>query len=884
MMAKEPQKITPMMQQYLEIKAQHTDMILFFRLGDFYEMFMEDAKEVSHLLNLTLTQRAGVPMCGIPYHAARNYIKRLLDEGKKIAICEQVEMPSDARSLARREVVQVITPATVVDDEYLDALSSSYILCFFIDSEGHVPIAITDISSGEFLMDVLGAEDYLPRLRALLAQYRPKEILIDEDDYFGSTELASLADESQAMVTKLPHAYFSRTDGLSLLSGHLGMTNLKAFGIEDNHPVLAAGGAAMRYLMDTARSTMTQISTYRLVSAGGLMQMDEATRRNLEIVVNSLDGTQKFSLFDAVDNTKTAGGTRLLKSWLSAPVTDRTELDRRHGWVAYFHDDRDELKRVRNELGSVLDAVRLSSRVAMNKAVPRDLVSIKQTLGTFFRIVSEKHDHYQILLGGHINDESLEELLALMMTIERAINEECRGPFEEGTVIKDGYDGELDELRRLRDHGADILDEYLKKVRTDTGITTLKLSFNKIIGHYLEVSKGQVDKVPSSFYRKQTLVNAERYTTDELIDCETRILRAVSDAEKRERQVYESVMENVRRCLEKILSIGRFLSELDVYQSHATLARERSFVRPQFTEKDILEINEGRHPVVEKNLRTGTFVANSLVMAEDSGRFCLITGPNMAGKSTYLRQTALIVLLAQSGSFVPAVSAVMGMVDRLYCRVGASDNLARGESTFLVEMQEAAHIIRTATPKSLVIMDEIGRGTSTQDGMSIAYAIMRKLQEMGTKTLFATHYHELTMLDTSQVQLLTLEVAQKARKIIFMRKVIPGVANSSYGLHVAALAGVPVDVVKNAADFQRKHFSDYSMSAPEQLDLFLMDDELARRFSSHPHLQDSQAEDLSPRLLELIEELETFSVDDSTPREALDFVARLKEKAGSVKQ
>ncbi|AEC01818.1 DNA mismatch repair protein MutS [Parasphaerochaeta coccoides] len=882
MMKEQVLKNTPMMQQYLDIKARHVDMILFFRLGDFYEMFMDDAREVSRLLNLTLTQRAGVPMCGIPYHAARNYIKRLLDEGKKIAICEQVEMTSDVKSLARREVVQIITPATVVDDDYLDALSSSYIVCLASVHAGSMPVAVTDISSGEFLLDVL-EEDHLPRIRSLIAQYRPKEILVDEDEYFSHSNFAALVDEGQAMVTKLPHGYFSVHDGFTLLCGHLGLANLKAFGIPGDHPSLAAGGAAMRYLMDTARSSLTQITAFRLVTSGGLMQMDEATRRNLEIVVNSQDGTQKFSLFDAVDHTRTAGGTRLLKSWLSAPITDMTELDRRHGWIASFCDDVEELKRVRNELGTVLDAVRLSSRVAMNKAVPHDLVSIKQTISTFFRIVSEKHELYQMLLSYHVSDENLESLLTLMMTIGQAINEDSKGPFEEGAVIKDGYDAVLDELRGFRDHGTDILEEYLAKVKGETGITTLRLSYNKIIGHYLEVSKGQVDKVPANFYRKQTLVNAERYTTDELIACETRILRAVSDAEKRERHVYEAVMEDTRRNMEKILAVGKFLSELDVYQSHATLARERSYIRPEFVMTDVLHITEGRHPVVEKTLRAGTFVSNNLDMEENSGRFCLITGPNMAGKSTYLRQNALIVLLAQSGSFVPATSVRMGLVDRLYCRVGASDNLARGESTFLVEMQEAAHIIRTATPNSLVIMDEIGRGTSTQDGMSIACAIMRRLQEMRTKTLFATHYHELTMLDTSQIQLLTLEVAQKARKIIFMRKVIPGVANSSYGLHVAALAGLPVDVVRNAADFQKKHFADYNMSAPEQLDLFIMDDRQRSGYNDTAVLGGADDDESLP-IREIMEELEDFSIDDSTPREALDFVASLKERLRRLKQ
>lgn len=884
------EKLTPMMQQYRSIKAEHQDKVLFFRLGDFYEMFMEDAEEVSRLLNLTLTQRAGVPMCGIPFHAAKNYIKRLLDEGKKIAICEQLELPDSPKQLAKREVVQVITPATVVDDDFLDSHSNNYLLAVSCDSSA-LMVSYSDISTGDFFLRKLPFDSRYVALRTLFEQIAPREVLVNEDDYFTKEDFAKVVDEAQAMVTKLPPWFFSVSEGFSLLCAQVGTNSLKSFGISNDEPTLSAASALMRYLQDTARTNLGQITSFELVDDTANLQIDESSRKNLEILANLQDGSTHCTLFEAVDRTRTAGGARMLKSWLSNPLADRAAIEARQDWIAWLLADRQELARVRKILGGTLDLVRLTSRVAMKRAMPHDLVSIKQTSSCFFSLVSEHFEQYSKLLDTHLSQEKLDAVVTLTELIDKSINDQCFGPFVEGQVIVDGFDDELDSLRTLRDHGSDLLKDYLGKVRQETGISTLRLSYNKIIGHFLEVSKGQVDKVPASFYRKQTLVNAERYTTDELIACETKILRAASDAEKRERYLYEQILDQTALLLDDLVALGRFLSEIDCYQGFATVAVESNYVRPEFVDDDILHIELGRHPVVEKQLPPGGFVANGIELEGPGTRFCLITGPNMAGKSTYLRQNALIVLLAQAGSYVPAAHARIGLVDKLFCRVGASDNLARGESTFLVEMQEAAYILRTATSHSLVIMDEIGRGTSTQDGMSIAYAVMRKLIDLGSKTLFATHYHELTMLDTTGIQLLTLEVAEHRNNIVFLRKIRKGVANSSYGLHVARLAGVPADVVKEASAFQKQHFADYSLASNDlQLDLFIDNghrDSLPEGLTSEsPRISvetDHESEFLFQQATELVlQPLADFPLEQSTPLQAMLKLGDLQVKAADL--
>ena len=842
------------MKQYREVKSQYADMVLFFRLGDFYEMFDEDAKEVSALLNLTLTHRGDSPMCGIPYHAAKNYIKRLLDCGKKIAICEQMELPENSKALARREVIRIVTPATVVDEDFLDDKSFNYIICFFQHA-----LAFCDVSTGDFHIRALDAKNKAQSVRAALQQISPREILVCEDEYFLDFDFKSIIDSYPAMVTKLAPWYFTQKGCYKILCEQAKVKSLASYGLKDNDRLVCPAGALIRYITETSKSSVSHLTDYKVDSEESFVGMDESSRKNLELFSNLYDGSSRYSLFECINRTRTSGGSRLLKNWISFPLRDLNQISFRQQWVRFFVDSPSELSRVREALGTAMDLNRLVTRVMLKRAVPHDLVGIKQTIGSFFNLVSANPEKYFSLLETSLDQDALSECADLMQRIDRAINDQCLGQFQEGQVILDGYSELLDQRRALRDHSDEILKSYLDKVKAESGLSILKLGYNRVFGYYLEIPKGQVAKAPAYFYRKQTLVNGERFTTDELMQYEKDILQANAQAETLEKQLYEEILAEVLKIDAHLNSIGHFLNTIDVFQALATLAVDSSYVCPEMTEEDVLEIHDGRHPVVERQLGPGKFVSNSLDM---SIRFSLITGPNMAGKSTYLRQNALIILLAHMGSFVPASSARIGIVDKIFCRVGAMDNLARGESTFLVEMQEAAFILRNCTQRSFVIVDEIGRGTSTQDGMSIAYAIMKSLIEKGAKTLFATHYHELTMLDTTGIRLLTLDVREEKGSVTFLRKVKDGVANSSYGIHVARMAGVPATVVRDAKSFQGRHFADYSMS---QGSLFTSDAD---------YDEPSQTEDP-----EVIKELRAINLDEMTPMQALILLSKLKEKA-----
>ena len=847
------------MRQYREMKKEHSDMVLFFRVGDFYEMFDDDAREVSALLNLTLTHKGDDPMCGIPYHAARNYIKRLLDAGKKIAICEQMELPENSKSLARREVVRIVTPATVVDEDYLDDRNFNYIICFFQQA-----MAFCDVSTGDFHIRALDPKNRVQAVRTALEQLSPREILVCEDEYFLDYDFKSVIDLYPAMVTKLAPWYFTQKACYKLLCDQAKVKSLAAYGLKDNDRLVCPAGALIRYITETSKSSVSHLTDYRVDHEESFVSMDESTRRNLELFNNLFDGSSRYSLFEAVNRTLTGGGSRLLKSWLAFPLHDMRRILERQERVKFLVSDPEELSRVRGALGGAMDLNRLVTRVMLKRCVPHDLVGIKNTIGSFFSLISSNTERYMSLLETSMDQDALGACAALMQRIDGAINEQCLGQFQEGQVILPGYDAELDEKRDIRDHSDSILKDYLEKAKAESGLTILKLGYNRIFGYYLEVPKGQVSKVPDYFYRKQTLVNGERFTTDTLMQYEKEIMQANALAEERERKLYDSILADVLELDSWLNSIGHFLNSMDVYQSLATLAVDSSYVCPEMTSDDVLEIRDGRHPVVERQMGPGKFIANGLDM---STRFCLITGPNMAGKSTYLRQNALIILLAHTGSFVPASYARIGLVDKIFCRVGAMDNLARGESTFLVEMQEAAFILRSCTARSFVIVDEIGRGTSTQDGMSIAYAIMRNLIEKGAKTLFATHYHELTMMDTSGIRLLTLDVREDNGSVTFLRKVKDGVANSSYGIHVARMAGIPAAVVREAKSFQNRHFADYTMS---QGNLFTSDS------VSEEDVPVSAADSA------IVNELKGINLDECTPMQALIILSKLKEEAENL--
>ena len=846
---------TPLMVQYKEMKKQYPDMVLFFRLGDFYEMFDEDAVEVSSLLNLTLTHKGDSPMCGIPYHAVKNYLKRLLDAGKKIAICEQLELSDTSKALAKREVVRIITPATVVDEDLVDDRNFSYIACFF-----RCQCAFCDVTTGDFHLRNLDSKNRIQEIRSVISQITPKEILVCEDEYFLDSSFREAIDYSGAMVTKLAPWYFTLKTCFSLLCEQAGVKNLSSFGLEDNDRLLGPAGALLRYVRETSKDSVSHLCNYKLDTDDIYVSMDESSRKNLELFSNLSDRSSRYSLFDTINKCRTCGGTRLLKSWMAFPLRSIEQIKFRQDWITDFKDNPSERDRVFDCLSGAGDMNRLTTRILLKRAVPHDLTAVKHTLSSFFSLVSENPEKYSSLFEKNLDNENLSRAASLMQEIDLAVNDEFLGQFNPGEVIKPGYDEELDRRRSIHENGNKVLSDYLEQEKAKSGITVLKLGYNRVFGYYLEVSKGQVDRVPDYFLRKQTLVNGERFTTQTLQKYEQEILSAASLAEERERKLYENLLSKTLELNAVLNAIGHFLSNIDVFRALATLAVEANWCRPTVTSENVLVVKGGRHPVVEKQLGAGKFVANNLDM---STRFCLITGPNMAGKSTFLRQNAIIILLAHMGSYVPADEAVIGLTDRIFCRVGASDNLARGESTFLVEMQETAFILRNCTEHSFVIVDEIGRGTSTQDGMSIAFAVMNELIKKNVKTLFATHYHELTMMDMSGIRLLTLEVLEENGDVRFIRRVIDGVANSSYGIHVAKLAGIPSSVIREAKSFQSRHFADYSMN---QSSLFTCGDS-SDAVQNEPDYYSQKVR----------EKLSNINIDEMTPMQAMIVLSQLKE-------
>ncbi len=853
-MAKENDELTPMMRQYNEIKKEHQDKVLFFRLGDFYEMFQDDALEVSKLLNLTLTHRGAVPMCGIPYHAAKNYIARLLEEGKKIAICEQITLPDNPRQLAERRVVQIYTPATVVEDEYLDSLSSSFILSISQDKR-LLNLSYADITSGEFFIRKVPLEPSLASLHDVIYTIMPKEVLISDDLYFTSKNLRSALDESGAIITKLPSWYFTIKGGKKEVERQFGKTSLEDFRIGERDSILQSISALLLYLDEMVKSSLPQLRSIEWISEKRFLYMNAATIKSLELVENMRDKKGEYTLFKAINRSATSSGARLLKSEILNPLSDIDEINRRLDWVEHFYNSRKELDEVRSSLKKVSDLERLSSKMSLFKTLPKDFISLSESLDIMFSLFVNHQEYLSIAQSEE--DLDFSSVIDFSEKIKRAMNPECTNINNEGTIILDGYDDTLDGYRRIITDSSHILSEYIEREKEKSGLTILKAGENRIIGHYLEVPKGQLDKVPSYFIRKQTLVGGERYTTDELLSIEEKITSASEDAADREKEIYKDFLKEGRDFAPVIEKVGRILSRLDFYSSLAFLAHEMNYTRPRLNTERIMDIKDGRHPVVECYMGRNEFIANDF--SSRNGHFALVTGPNMAGKSTYLRQIALINILAHMGSFVPAKEADIPLLDKLFCRVGAQDNLAKGESTFLVEMSEASQILRSSTINSLIIMDEIGRGTSTEDGMSIAYAIIEYLKKLDAITLFSTHYHELTHFDTYKMQLITLAVEESKDDIIFLKKAISGVANSSYGIHVAKLAGLPKEVLRNAITFQKTHFADYEMQN-RQGDLFVANE---IEFSDDGGILD---------------EIRDFDIENSSPMDAFNFLIELKNK------
>ena len=848
-----------MMRQYLSIKEKHKDAVLFFRMGDFYEMFKSDAEEVSRILNLTLTKRHGIPMCGIPYHAAQNYIGRLLQAGKKIAICEQISLPEKGKGIATRDVVEIITPGTVVDESYLDKRSNNYLA-----SIGRVGKQMTfsyvDLSTGEFWATSFEGDHQEDYIRREVSRLNPREILVQESlmDY---AYYRSLNSRPALVVNKIPDWLFDIQSSYSSLKEQFTVANLKAFGFLERDPAIAAAGVILDYLKDTARHYLSHLQGIRRYEDGRYLSLDEATQKNLELLRNMNDGSSSYTLLSVLEETMTSMGARMLRQWIMNPLREYEQILHRQEQVSQFYRNQLLMQEVRTILSGILDVERLTARIGLDKAHAKDLLSLRVSLDKMFLIEEcMKNTISGMELSSAEERETLEDIISLL---EKAIAEDPSILLHEGKMIREGYHLELDRLKGLKTHSRSILDDYLQGIKDETGITNLKLKYNKIIGYFLEVSKAQSAAVPESFIRRQSLVGSERYTTAKLGELEESINSASEKIIELERSLFLEIREGLKQHIPLLQSLCGKLAQLDCFQSLAYTATVRGYSRPEILKSKELDITGGRHPVVEAYLPQGEFIPNSTALTEEKGVFALITGPNMAGKSTYLRQTALIVLMAQLGSYIPADQARIGVVDKIFCRVGASDNLARGESTFLVEMNETAHILRNASSSSLVIMDEIGRGTSTNDGLSIAWSIAEYLLDsLKCKTLFATHYHELTEMSHPSLCNLSLSVKETGDDIVFLKKIKEGPAGNSYGIHVASLAGLPDSVVKRAGQVLRSMESELSGGK-------LYVPAVEKEVATQQNLFDSGEI--------VLDQLRSLNVNELTPLEALITLDSLKK-------
>jgi DNA mismatch repair protein MutS len=791
---------SPMLEQYRRIKGEQKGNILFFRLGDFYEMFAQDAIEVSALLNLTLTSRNGLPMCGVPYHAARTYIARLLKLGKKIAICEQMTQPGKGQKVLDRDVVEVITPGTTVDEDFLDKGSSNYISCL-AGTGTAFSFSYIDLSTGEFFTSKIPA-DSPEILRQELERLQIKEILIQESLLEENKQIAAaFYDRSGILLNRWADWLFDPIQAKTRLEKQFGVTNLKSFGLDNGSAEIVSAGTLLEYLDTTSKSLLPHIRTLKVYSDSEYLGIDESSQRNLELLCNQRDGEARFSLLEVMDETRCAMGRRLLKRRILHPLRDLNAIHARLDMVENLYRDQGKLGELRELLGKTPDLERLCSRLAMDRAHGRDMLAVKNAIFSFNSIMKLGFQDTRFESAGTRETDNFELLFQIYELLEKGICEDPAVVLSEGNLIKDGFNAELDQFRSLRDKGRQFIEDYLNEEREATGIQSLKIRYNRLIGYFFEVTKTHLTKVPKHFIRRQGITGGERYSTERLAELESEINGASDKVTELEKKLFLEIREQVKKYLTMLSAAAQRLAELDAAQSLAKAAGIRGWTRPELNETGNLEIIEGRHPVVEAHLGRGEYIPNDIILNTGEGgiSFAMITGPNMAGKSTYLRSAALITIMAQVGSFVPAREARIGICDRIYCRVGASDNLARGESTFLVEMNETAFILNTATDKSLVIMDEVGRGTGTNDGLAIAWAVSEELlNRIGCRTLFATHFHELSILSHPRLANRSMEVLDKDGKIIFLRKLKEGPAAESYGIHVARLAGLSENVLNRA--------------------------------------------------------------------------------------
>ena len=850
-MSKSSSKVTPVRRQYLDIKKEHPEAVVFFRLGDFYETFDEDAKLVSQVLDIVLTSRnigkgVRVPMAGIPHHAAENYLSRLIDRGHHVAICEQVG-DEPVNGLMPREVVRVITPGTLLEPDLLPGDSNNYLAGVVVD-EDRAGVAYVDITTGEFAATEVRGGQVREQVRAELLRLFPAETLLPEA--LRGTDL-----EPPNHHTVWEDWRFEEIRCTSVLEDHFEVSTLDGFGVRGRPLAVRAAGAVLQYLEKTRPGSLPLLANLKYYSLNEFMTLDAATRRNLELTETIRGGTEHGSLLSILDKSVTPMGKRLLRQWVSKPLLDVKEIRKRHDGVGFFLEEGLLRAELRDKLSEVQDLERLSKRVLGGTAQPRDLVGIRETLQELpgIREIFPDQippDSYQAELLGQFSlcNESLDLL-------DLALQKDPPAVVGNMGIIQEGYSEELDRVMESTRHAREWIADLESVERERTGIETLKVSHNKVYGYYIEVTKAKTDRVPDDYVRKQTLVNAERYVTPELKEYETKVLHAEERIKEIERRLFYDLCEQLGRRSDKVVITARVLAHFDVLSNLAERAATESYTRPEVVEEDLLDIRESRHPVVEKSLAGKRFVPNDVVF-EAEERIRILTGPNMSGKSTFLRQVALITLLAQMGSYVPAQSATIGLVDRIFTRIGAQDEIHAGQSTFMVEMVETAHILNHATPRSLLILDEIGRGTSTYDGVSIAWAVVEYIHNhpgKKAKTLFATHYHELTELAEllPGVKNYKVSVSESEGRVVFLYTIAPGGADKSYGIHVAQIAGMPAPVIQRAEEIMQQ-LEETSGKAVN------LDPEKPQQMSLFP--------DTNP----LLAELESLDLNELSPLEALN--------------
>ena len=862
--------LTSMMQQYLNLKAQYQDCLLFFRLGDFYEMFFDDAKKASRELELTLTGRdcgleERAPMCGVPYHAVNAYVEKLIAKGYKVAICEQLEDPALAKGLVKRDVIRIVTPGTVIEDNMLDERANNFLLsvCFSGDKAG---LAFADVSTGEFFVQEISAPE--DTLADEMARIQAIEVITND-----LVRLRACLRREDASCSEQPAAWYQYQNASDALCSHFHLKDLSPLGLSEEYRLGAsAAGALMRYLSDTQKNALEHITDLRIYQGSSTMLLDRNTRRNLELTESIRSRARKGSLLWLLDKTSTAMGGRLLRSWIEQPLTDRGQIERRLDAVEEFAGQHVLTMTLSEELQGVYDIERLLSKVAYKSINARDCLALCASLGKVpgIRGLLENASSQAVR---EIRDQ-LDPLESLTALLEKAIHPDAPIVITEGGIIRDGYSSMLDEYRAASTSGKQWILDLEAREREATGIKNLRVQYNRVFGYYIEVTKSYYELVPDRYIRKQTLANCERYMTPELKEIEQKIVGAQEQSVRLELQLFTEIREKIAGEIRRIQSTATALKTLDAILSLAKVAVNNHYVRPAINEEGVMDIVDGRHPVVEQTMQEGGFVPNDAHMNQDGQRMLIITGPNMAGKSTYMRQVALITLMAHIGSFVPAKEANIPIVDRIFTRVGASDDLANGQSTFMVEMSETAYILRNATARSLVILDEIGRGTSTFDGLSIAWAVVEYLcdkSRVGAKTLFATHYHELSELEghIEGVENYCISVKEHGEDVIFLRKIVRGGADRSFGIHVARLAGVPHPVLVRAHEIQaRLEVSDINQKGIGQNIL-----------EEAPKREDEQVNLFDFAKTEIINELQNIDVMALTPMDAINKLFLLREKA-----